>query len=508
VSVTHLTARRAHRLVDARADLPRLVRPGLRAVVIGGGIAGTTAALLLAERGLAVTLLEREAQLGGRLAAWPRTLADGSRQMVEHGFHGFFRQYYNWHNILRRIDPELAFLKPAGRYPVVSRQWPEENFSGLPKRPPANLIALVARSPSLKIRELRGVDGRAAVPLLSYSAEETFRQFDDLSAKDFLDALGMPDRARANLFDVFAHSFFNHQEEMSAAEMIMQFHFYFLRNPEGLDFDAPTQDYETAIWTPLAEQLRALGADIRTGATVEHLEPGWAVTLSDGEVLAADYVVLAADPGAARDIVAASPGLARQAPRLAAEVETLRTAPPYAVSRLWTDRDVDEQRSVFTSIAQEPTLDSVTLYHRFQRPAVQWARRHGGAVIELHAYAAPDGIDATELTKRMWSELTSLWPEAAHLSIIDVDERVGQAAPAFNLGSNATRPTVETDAPGLYLAGDWVRMPFPAALMERAAASAILATNAILTPLGAAPEPLLSVAPRGLLSPRHPKPTK
>ena len=296
-----LSGRRAHRLVEARADLPRLVKPGVRAVVIGGGIAGTTAALLLAERGLAVTLVERNAQLGGRLAAWPRTLPDGSRQMVEHGFHGFFRQYYNWHNILRRIDPALTFLQPAGRYPIVSQQWPEENFSGLPRRPPANLLALMLRSPSLRLRELRGIDGRAALPLLNFSVGETYRQFDHVPASEFLDALGMPDRARANLFDVFAHSFFNHQAEMSAAEMIMQFHFYFLRNPEGLDFDAPNQDYQTAIWTPLADQLRALGANIRTGTTVERIEPGYAVGLHGGETLVADHVVLAADPGSARE---------------------------------------------------------------------------------------------------------------------------------------------------------------------------------------------------------------
>lgn len=497
-----LSSRRAHRLVEAREDLPRLVGPGVRAVVIGGGIAGTTAALLLAERGVAVTLLERDAQLGGRLAAWPRTLADGSRQMVEHGFHGFFRQYYNWHNILRRIDPALSFLRPTGRYPVVSRQWPEENFSGLPKRPPANLLALVLRSPSLRLRELRGVDGQAALPLLSYSARETYRLFDHLSAKDFLDTLGMPDRARANLFDVFAHSFFNHQEEMSAAEMIMQFHFYFLRNPEGLEFDAPDQDYEAAIWTPLADQVRALGGEIRTGAAVDRVEPGWTVHLRGGETLTADHVVLAADAGSARDLVAASPGLTELAPVLAAQMESLETAPPYAVSRLWTDGDVAPHRSNFTSVAQEPTLDSVTLYHRVQRAAGQWARRHGGAVIELHAYAAPDGVDAAELTKRMWSELGQLWPETAGMTILDVEERVGRNAPAFGLGSDSSRPGVATDAAGLQLAGDWVRMPFPAALMERAAASAILAVNAILARHGAGPEPVLSVAPRGLLAKR------
>ena len=498
--IRRLGGERAHRVVRSRPDLPRTVATPVTAVVVGGGIAGVTAALLLAERGVRVTLLERAAQLGGRLAAWPSTLPDGTRHMVEHGFHGFFRQYYNWRNVLRRIDPSLSFLQPAGRYPIISQEWPEESFAGLPKTPPANLLALLARSPSMRLRELRGLDGTAALPLLSYDREETYRSFDDVSAKDFLDSLGMPPRARAMLFDVFAHSFFNHQEDMSAAEMLMQFHFYFLRNPEGLDFDAPTQDYETAIWTPLARQFEALGGKIRTGATVESVEPGWTVTLDDGERLTADHVVLAADPGAARTIAAASPGLAGHAPELAAQLAAIETTAPYAVSRLWTDRDCRPERAVFSSVSREATLDSVTLYHRIERAAGQWARRIGGSVIELHAYAAPTGLEAAELTKRMWTELGGLWPETVDMTILHVEERVGQDAPAFNVGSDAGRPGVVTDADGLYLAGDWVRMPFPSALMERAAASAILAVNAILERYGVGPNQVWSVAPRGLLA--------
>jgi len=61
---------------------------------------------------------------------------------------------------------------------------------------------------------------------------------------------------------------------------------------------------------------------------------------------------------------------------------------------------------------------------------------------------------------------------------------------------------VRTDADGVYLAGDWVKVPFPSALMERAAASAIVAVNAILDGYGVRAFPLLSVAPRGLLAPR------
>jgi isorenieratene synthase len=488
------------RFGSARPDLPRTVGDPIRAVVVGGGIAGVTAALLLAERGVAVTLLEREPQLGGRLAAWPATLSDGTRQIVEHGFHGFFRQYYNWRNVLRRIDPELGFLRSAGNYPIVSREWPDEIFTGLPGTPPVNLLALLLRSPSLKLREMRSVDGAAALPLLNYDRDRTYRLYDGVSAKDYLDSLGMPARARAMLFDVFAHSFFNHQETMSAAEMIMQFHFYFLRNPEGLDFDAPAQDYQSAIWGPLTAQIEALGGEIRTGAAVDRIEPGWTVTLAGGTRLRADHVVLAADPAAARRIVEASPDLARHAPRLAEQMATVRTSAPYAVSRLWTDGDVAARRSIFTSVSQEPTLDSVTLYHRIERASGQWARRRGGAVIELHAYAADEGVDAGELSKRMWAELEVLWPEIRQLRVLDQVDRVGHDAPAFDVGSDATRPGVRTDADGLYLAGDWVRMPFPSALMERAAASATLAVNAVLDRHRVRPVRVYSVPARGLLA--------
>ena len=74
-------------------------------LVAGGGLAGVAAALVLAERGAQVTLLEPAAELGGRVGAWEDTLADGQRFAMERGFHAFFRQYYNLLAILRRIDP-------------------------------------------------------------------------------------------------------------------------------------------------------------------------------------------------------------------------------------------------------------------------------------------------------------------------------------------------------------------------------------------------------------------
>lgn len=490
-------------VVTPRADRPERVPDGTSAVVVGGGIAGMSAAVVLAERGVRVTLLEAADHLGGRLGAWPHRIADGSTHRVEHGFHGFFRQYYTWRAVLGRIDPELGFLRPVGGYPVISREWPAEDFASLPGVPPVNLAALMLRSPSLGLADLMHVDRVAATTLLEFDRDRTYREHDRTTAAELLDRLAMPDRARAVLFEVFSHSFFNREQDFSAAEMIMLFHFYFLANPEGLAMDAPVDDHATCIWDPLAALLDKLGADVRTGSPVDHLEPsgrGWRVVPAGGRApVEARHVVLATDPAALRRLLDASPEVATRAPRLVRQAATLRTSAPYAVARYWTDRPVAPDRTVFSGVSREATVDSVTVYSRLEAGSARWARRTGGDVVELHAYAAPDGISAGDAADRMWTELGGLWPEVRRLRVLDRDARVGRDAPGFPPGGDGDRPGVRTDDPGLLLAGDWVRLPFPSALMERAAVTGVLAAGDVLVAAGARAEPVEVIRPYGLL---------
>ncbi len=502
--VGRLLGVRRHEVASGGGGLPRVPQP-VSALVVGGGIAGMSAAVVLAERGVEVTVLEAAPTLGGRLGAWPQPLDDGSRQVNEHGFHAFFRQYYNWRNILRRIDPKLRFLRPVPSYPVLSAEWPTEEFGRLPPAPPANLLTLLARSPSVRLRDLRGMDRDAALPLLTYDPVRTYAGFDERTADDLLTSLRLPDRARAMLFEVFSHSFFNHEAQMSAAEMIAQFHFYLLGNPEGLAFDCPEDDYATTIWGPLTRHVQRHGGRVVTGVAATGLrreEAGWRVTTADG-AYRAGHVVLALDPPALAALVTASPGLADAAPELVAAMPAYgRPGPPYAVARYWCDGDVAAQRAVFSGVTRQSTLDSVTLYHRLEHGSRRWAEQTGGCVLELHAYACEPDVPATELAARMWAELTTLWPEVGRLRVRELHARVEAKAPAFAPGSHARRPGVRTDADGLYLAGDGIHTDFPSALMERASATGILAANHILRSAGSATEPLWSVRPRGLLARR------
>ena len=117
------------------------------AVVIGGGIAGLAAATGLAERGVRVTLLDRDRQLGGRVAGWTQAMPDGTRLPMSRGFHAFFRQYYNLRALLRRTDPDLSRLVPVADYPLVDARGRRDSFRGLPRTPPWNAVAFALRSP-------------------------------------------------------------------------------------------------------------------------------------------------------------------------------------------------------------------------------------------------------------------------------------------------------------------------------------------------------------------------
>ncbi|NED90970.1 isorenieratene synthase, partial [Streptomyces sp. SID11233] len=82
-----------------------------------------------------------------------------------------------------------------------------------------------------------------------------------------------PEDARHLAFEVFSRSFFADPAELSAAELVLMFHIYFLGSSEGLLFDVPTEPYPRALWEPLAGYLEKLGARVRTGTGAEAVEP-------------------------------------------------------------------------------------------------------------------------------------------------------------------------------------------------------------------------------------------
>ncbi|BBZ76592.1 dehydrogenase [Mycolicibacterium anyangense] len=459
-------------------------------VVVGAGIAGLAAATGLAERGVSVDVLERQEYLGGRVGGWTETLDAGDPAGGEvannRGFHAFFRQYYNLRALLRRSDPGLERLRPVEDYPLVDGEGRRDTFRGLPKTPPWNALVFALRSPTFRMRDLLRLNAPAAAPLAAVSVPEIYDQLDDLDAETFLTNINFPVAARHLAFEVFARSFFARPERLSAAELAAMFHIYFLGSSEGLVFDVAESNFNTALWDPLGEYLVEQGVVFRTGVSVESVSIGgpkrFQVRVSDGTTVEADAVVLATDPGGLQQIVAASPDLGDQHWR--EQIAGLRTAPPFVVQRLWLDRPVDADRPPFLGTGGLEPVDNISVVSSYERQAAEWARVHGGSVVEVHSYSVVDPPPFEGLRERMLGRLHQLYPETARAGIVKETILFRDDCPLFFPGSFAGRPTVETPVPNLMLAGDGIRIDLPVALMERAATTGWTAANRLLAGWG------------------------
>jgi isorenieratene synthase len=273
-------------------------------------------------------------------------------------------------------------------------------------------------------------------------------------------------------------------------------------NPEGLVFDVLDEPFSTAVWDPFRRYLESLGVEMRLGRAVERVERerggAFRLGVEGQEEAGADGLVLALDVAGLQAVVASSPDLGE--PSWRRSVAALAQTLPFAVWRLWLDGPLEPGRAPFAATAGCGLLDNISAYHRFQGESRRWAEARGGSVVELHAYALPEDMDEARIRPALWEPFTALYPEVRQLRVLDERFLLRRDCPAFAPATDPLRPTVETPDRCLALAGDFVRLPFPTALMERAVASGFLAANTLLATWGVAGEPIRHVATRGWLA--------
>jgi isorenieratene synthase len=491
--------RQAANAVDR--GLPRVLSgDASRVAVLGGGLAGIGAAAALGQRGIAVTLLERNAYLGGKIGAWKVPVGEGE-QTIEHGFHAFFRQYYNLNRFLDRLGVREGF-REIEDYLILDGARRPLSFGGVETIPALNIIDLGRRG-FFRWRDVIGNRTRNRLDaFVRFDMKHAYEAFDETSFERFCDEAALPAELRVS-FRTFARAFFSDEADLSTADVLRAFHFYYLSHDLGLMYDYPVGDYETALLTPIRADLEANNVDIRLSSPIERVDRGDRKRFRvAGEEY--DWVVIAADIPGMQQIVNGSDWLNEAHPDFVANMQALRTSHGYAVWRIWVDRDVRPGLPTFVNVDRRRVLDSVTLYHRITDEARAWAEAHGGAVLELHSYALPRDVnDEAEVRRLFLEELDYYFPELAGLSISAELLQVRHDFPAFAPGQRALRPKPKLPIEGLLMAGDWVCLPYPMTHMEAAFTSGLLCANAIFDALGLQHEPIFTVAPKGLLRPKR-----
>lgn len=478
------------------ASRPAALSAPVKVAVVGAGLAGIAAASTLAERGFQVTLLERNPYLGGKVGCWEVLFPGGHTARVDHGFHAFFRHYYNLRSFLKKIGADRRF-QAIDDYAILASDGKRYGFKNVETTPVLNILSL-GRQKFFRFRDI--LTHRASWRMgefLEYDQARTFARYDGTTFKEFADKARLP-APLALTFNTFARAFFAPAEKLSAAELMKSFHFFYLSHDHGLLYDFFDTDYREALLDPIARHLEGHGAAVRLNAPVHEIGRAGKKFIVEGETF--DHLVLASDAAATRAICRRSAWMEAESAKTYAQLMSLQASSGYAVYRIWLDRRLGSGFPVFIITEKRAVLDSVTFYHQFDQASVEWARRTGGGVYELHCYALPEGMAEGEVKAAFFDELHSYFPELRTATLVQDHLQVRHDFTAFYSHLHRTRPGYRTDIDGLHLAGDWVNTGTPAMLMEGAYTAGLLCANAILAAHGLREDVVRSVPLRGLFA--------
>jgi squalene-associated FAD-dependent desaturase len=431
---------------------------GRRVVVIGGGLAGITAAIQLRDAGLSVTLLESRPRLGGAATSYPR-----AGLMIDNGQHVFLRCCTSYQELVSRLGMtgsvtiqdrfDVTVLGPDG--PARLRR------SALPS--PLHLAKALLGYRLLSLAERVRV-GRAA--LAFRSADPASLVLDREPLGDWLAARGQTERARRRLWDLFIISALNIDgDQASTALAAKVIRTALLGRSDAADIGMARVPLGRLHAEAAAKLLAQLGAEVRLGARAVAVEPqaggGFLIRLGRGEDTSADG---AADAAASQVLSADGVVLAVPADQAARLASTAGAAGAADWNGLGHSPIVNVHVHYDRPVMNRPFVAAVDSPVQWVFDKTRQAGVRDGQYLAVSVSAADDLVDVpTAAIRELFEpELARLFPAAAGALIRDFFvTRERRATFRQGPGSGALRPGAGTSVPGLALAGAWTATGWP-----------------------------------------------
>jgi squalene-associated FAD-dependent desaturase len=433
---------------------------GGRVVVVGGGLAGITAALDCADAGAAVTLLEVRPRLGGAAYSFER---DGL--WLDNGQHVFLRCCTAYRALLDRLGStdqtllqerlSIPVLAPGGHVAWLSR-------SGLPA--PLHLAGSLLRYRHLGLAE-RLAAARAALALGRLDPENPAT--DQESFAGWLTSQRQGDRAAHALWELIARPTLNlRADDASLAVAAFVFQVGLLDHADAGDLGYARTPLQQIHGDAALRALRTRGVEVRLGWRAQHIEthgPRFSVS-GPAESLEAEAVVAAVPHDRAPGLLGRGEGWAELG------------ASPIVNLHVVYDRRV-------LALDFAAAVDSPVQFV-FDRTESSGLTQGQCLAVSLSAADAEATMSPEELRRRFEPALSQLLP-AARTARIERFVVTKEHAATFRAspGSRRLRPGAQTAQPGLALAGAWTDTGWPAT-MEGAVRSGHAAARVALSALG------------------------
>jgi squalene-associated FAD-dependent desaturase len=400
----------------------------VKAVVVGGGLAGLSAALDLVDAGHEVTLVEARPTLGGAVQTLPRRDGD-PEPPPDNGQHialGCFTEYLRFLDRVgragdvRRVKLSLSVIGEDGSVGTIG---------------PGPLALL--RYPHLSLSERVAV-ARVGRRLGKLSPSE----HDDVTFAELLRELGQSQAAIDRFWDVFIRPALNlRSDEASAALGIFTVQTALLGERDASDLVLPAAPLGEMHGEAAGKALREAGATVRTGVRVASLGEG-AVVLADGEMVEGDVFVVAVPWS--------------ESARLLEEPEPPLDESPIVSVHLLFDRAV-----LGPPLA---ALIGSSAHWVFDRGRLTGHLPASGQYLTVVSSGVPDllALRGRDLVDLMASELTARFGRA-ELLWSRISREPG-ATFAGRPGTASSRPDAQTARPNVSRAGAWTQTGWPATM--------------------------------------------
>jgi squalene-associated FAD-dependent desaturase len=436
--------------------------------VVGGGVAGLSAACALAEAGHAVQLVERRNYLGGRAASF---LHPGVGEVIDNCQHVLFGcctnliGFYRRSGVLDQIKwtSQMTMIEPGGRQSRLGPSALPAPFHSLPRFLAAHAFTwadklALARAFQALLRPNLATPAETLGAWLARhgQTEGTLRRFWRLviasALNADLDSIAVPYAAKV-IRELFLHS-------AAAGQMGMS------RVPLG------------RLYAGAAAYLQSRGGSILFNARLESgawnaRSETWSLATTAGTLESAAVVLALPFESTAKLLpqLPAAPG----GPALARQLAHHESWPICSV-HLWFDRTI-------TDLDHAVLLDR-EIHWMYNKSLLQSRRPDAGSYLELVVSASRPfaALSSAEAVRQAVTELAEFFPAARTARLVK-SAFVKEVRATFGVppGMDANRPTAQSPWPRLFLAGDWTATGWPST-MESAARSGHLAADAVSRP--------------------------
>jgi squalene-associated FAD-dependent desaturase len=450
----------------------------LDVVVVGGGLAGLSAALRCADAGLEVTLLEGRPRLGG--ATWSFRRGD---LWVDNGQHVFLRCCSAYRGFLRRLGVEhKTVLQERLEVPVA-----DEN-GRLTWLCRSRLPAPLHLAPSLLGYRHLPFGERLRVAALTRalgSLDLRDRALDRKSLGQWLLERGASESSLERFWDLMVRGTLNAPAREASLRLAAKvFQTGLLESADGADIGYAEVPLQELHGDAAGASLREAGVSVRIGCPVAYVEASGektATVLLRGAPAGASpsryearAVIVAVDHEAAATLLPPESGIAKE------RLTGLGRAPIVNLHVVYDRRVIDRP---FVATVGSP------LQWVFDRTRPSGAKT--GQVLAVSLSAAEEwlGQSREALRARFVPELERLLPEARRAKLVNFFVTCERAA-TFDqrAGDHDGRVATRTEHPALFLAGAWTDTGWPAT-MEGAVRSGESAARAALGELGVSGAP-------------------